>query len=374
MSSQAAATGNTYTVFREYFTQSPLSFQEEGDKFYLTSQFHTAKLIPKDILKRDYKTAFNKEIRCFHISPETDVRSFVGVVDSLWWDDVADVPMVKIEVFDDTPTARSMRAIIREDFEKPLEERRIKGISAGLLETRDKTTDRIVKFHAREVSLARDPACEECTIQKISTFESDKMPDKETDDSTVLALFEGVEKKFQETVDSQAELIEELHAKIERYEKTIMLQKDKIGQLEGDLQKDVTTIANFEREVVGERKKAELAAKEPMVGRIMSYEKLDTKTEEGKKRFDELMEENVRALDKMIRGYERVKGLGERGFGDQTQALFSPGAVNPDDLPIIRGYENNPEEYQKAVDRAVTASAKHTRTPGDLQGPIQGGY
>jgi len=371
--SRRMASAETYETFVQSYAEAPILVEEDGDDFYVIAQFHTDKIIPKDVLRKYYRTAFNKEVRVFHISPETDVRSFVGNVNDIWWDDEKDAPFVKLQIYGDTPTARKMRQILREDFEKPLEQRRIKGISAGLLETRNRFTNQIVKFHTREVSLAREPVCEECTIEKITTFEDETMSSEDAVSKQFLALFENVKADLQSTIESQQELVEELHTKLERYEKTIILQKERIEQLEGTLGEQTTRISNFEKEVADERRKAEVAAKKPLVEKILTYERYDVKTDEGKKRLAELEDNNVKALSRMLKGYERLDELQKRGLTPNAQPSFSPGEIDPSQL-TIGNFEMSPEQRVEATDRMLKQQASATREPGDHLGPVSGGY
>jgi len=361
----------TYSESLEIFSQTDLDVENAENKFYITAQLHTSKLIPRPILKRYSKTGVNKEVRVFHISPEKDVRSFVGVVDKVWWDDEIDEPMVKVEVYDDTTTARKVRDILTEDMSLPLNQRRFKGISAGIFAQRDKNTKEIVKFHIREVSLARDPVCEECTIQEILTFEKGvKMPDG-TD--KVIELFEKVKTDLQTTIDSQTDLLDELRGKIERYEKTIVLQENEIERLNTVVSEKDGAIETFEQTIAETEKAVEDAKKEPIIKQILTYEKFDTKKEEGKKRLERLQELNSDALTIMLESFERQRKLAAKGL-DVSHQL---GGLQPDSpVTEIGQYDNlTPQQRQEVTDKLIDGQGvAGQRQPGDLMGPIDGGF
>lgn len=350
---------------------NPTSFKvnEQGRRLLLTSQFHTSQIIPKDILRRDFKTGLNKEVRCFHITPESDTRSFVGVVHDLWWDDDIDEPMVTIDLNEDTATADRIREIIVEDSEKPLGERRIKGISAGIIASYDKKTKEIVKFHVREVSLAREPVCEPCTFQDIQIYE--KQGINMSDMDKVIGLFESLQgttlKTLQKTIESQGSTIDELENKIERYEKTIEIQHKELLDNKKILGERETDIQTFEKKLEDQTKEYESSARKPLVARLLKYEKFDPKTEDGKKRLDELMEENSKSLTNMIKGFERLETLAKKGLVTQPTGNFA----DLDGLSIQNFDNISPEERVKATNQALASTSG--RVAGEIRGAFDGG-
>ena len=361
------STVETYSDTIEIFSSGKLGVSEQNSKFYVTAQLHTSKLIPKEVLKRYSKTGVNKEVRVFHISPEVDVRSFVGVVDEVWWDDGTDEPMVRLEIFDDTDTARKIRSILADDQGKPLDERRIKGISAGIYAQRDVKTKEIVKFHIREVSLAREPVCEECTIQEVVTYE--KVKGMADEGKSVIELFEKIEKRFESTVEAQAKLIEELEAKVERYSKTIVLQEEEIERLNGLLNEGKEQIETFEKTIAEKEVAIETAKKEPLISQIVKFEQFDTGTEEGKKRLEKLQKLNADALTVLLEGYERQKKLAERGLSGAP----SIGDMDASQMMIGQYEEMTPEQRKRLTDQMIDGIQSH-RKPGDILGPIEGGF
>lgn len=337
----------------------------------IVAQLHTSKIIPKKVLKRDFPTGFNREVRVFHIAPEVDTRSYMGRVEDLWWDDDTDEPFVKLDLNEDTHAAKEIRRIILEDMGKPLKDRRIKGVSAGIIGTYDKKSGEMVKFTIREVSLARNPVCEDCTIQEVITYEEKVMPE---DMKRVVELFENLQNSavdsMKKSIDSQSRTIGELEQKIQRYEQTIELQHERIEELTGLVDEQKTSIETFDQKLADERDKVEKVVCEPMIDKIMQFERIDPKTDDGKARLAELQEENSKSLTKMLKGYERILELSKRGMSGQSTAanIIETGGMG------IANFDNenlSPTDRLKATRQALGAE---TREKGVINGSVNGAF
>lgn len=361
----------TYEQISDIFVPQDVLVFDKGKALVLHAQLHTSEIIDKEVLRNDYETGFNKEVRTFHIMPETDTRSFMGVVSDIWWNDDVDEPFVELNLNEVGSHADAIRGMIIEDLDKPLEDRRIKGISAGIIGTYDKKTKKLVKFHIREVSLAREPVCEACTFQEILQYDGgNSMAENEM--KRVIESFEKMNELatgYQtKTIEAQATTIAELEKKVERFSKTIGLLKDQHEELLRKFDESVTSIETFEKQVADKDKEIENVTKNPLISQILNFEKLDPKEDEGKKRLAELQEENSQSLTKMIAGYERILGLQDAGM-----LTNAPGNTMEFTGMGIQNYSNlSPQNRLKATNEAAGKKGA-PRSIGEHVGSFGGG-
>lgn len=323
---------------------------ERNGKFYIEAPLQTETIFPLEILKRDFQTAFNKEVRSFHVPPEEDIDSFVGVVNKVWWDHFTNKPWVRLEIFGNSSWGREVQQILLEDAQKPLSQRRIRGISAGVLEWYRKGTKELAGIHIREVSLADDPACDVCTIRKISLNNKKIGGNSMPNDGEENPLIRNYQK-----------LLEEKEAKIAEFQSTISTQWDQLTKLKEIVDEQSVKIENFSKmETEYKGLQAKLKTYNARLTIVQKYEKYsnDPSNPESKKLFDERMEELSKLpaedLDIILKGYQRIVKLNEKGLdiaGNptgaalQTPAIQNFEGINPNELP--------PEDFAKAVDDVI---------------------
>lgn len=319
-------------------------------KFFIEAPLQTDKIFPEEILRRDFETAYNKEVRSFHIPPETNIKSFVGVVNKVWWDDLTNKPWVRLEIFGNSRWGRDVQQILLEDAHKPLSERRIKGVSAGVLEWYMKGTKRLMGFHVREVSLAENPACDICTVRKISLNEKnlERNPlSKEYEDNPLIRNYDKLNKQ--------------LEAKIAEYDETIKTQFSQLTKLKQIIDDKDSKIAEYEAmEIKFKALQLKTETYEDRFAIVSKYEKFsnDPSDKEAyakwQERMDELAAESPETLKNILKGYERMVNLQKNGIqqggnpdkaGFQTPQLLNFDGVNPNDLPA--------DQFRKAVDQVI---------------------
>jgi len=282
----------------------------ESEGFFITAPIQSMEFYTRDILERNFHTAFGKELRLEHVTPDINVNSFLGYVTDTYWCQQTDMPAARIFIGKDTEVQRKVRKILVEDMEKPLEERHFKGVSVGVLEKRE---DNLVKsIFIREISLTENPRCKECVIQDVKNFSENVVQDI----PEVLLISEEHEEGPQKVADDQdlgaASKIAEYAVKMEKLEDSNKRLLAKIEEYEERDRRNGTY---------------------PVRYRLVSeFAGLDPKTEEGKEYIEELAEFDSKALAAMEKIVSRVKKLMEYSSGDLPKLTGGDysGAAYPD--------------------------------------------
>lgn len=339
----------------------------DNRKVVVDVQMQTTEIYSEDVLRAALPTLNGKEVRVFHIAPEVDPESFVGVVRNAYWDDEKNQPRAVFEIDDSTKTSQLCQTIVLAEKDLPPEKRSIKGVSVGVVERR-----RAGKVHSvffRELSLARNPACKDCTDMKISV----EAYEERSVNSIAENNIQSIVKAFEETNTLKDQKIKEYESTVELQDQKLQEYAQKVAQFEQQLAEKDEAIAEKEQQIVQLEKDVEDAAKVPLIDRIMEFEGVPADEKAREKRAGELKGLARATIESMVKSHEVAEKKRAAGL-TPTQEGNAPD-LNYEDLTTASfdAATLTPEERFKLTNQMI-AKFEGKHVPGQSEERSSGGF
>lgn len=249
------------------------SIVADAGKFYIEGpifETDTDPDITPEILKRDIAILKGKELRIEHLSPDLDPYVLVGDIKDVWWNEKDNRPWMKASVGDDSDLEKEIRADLIEDQKKPVDVRKWKGFSIGIIKyfKRNGNTRVLDRIFPREASLTGDPVCKPCIIKSVRQYNMSADPSKMSPD-----IFAKQVEVIGATYSKQLEMIEgnfkrqvaEYSATIKTQQETIVDQKKVISERETSLSNANGKIAVLEKDKAALQIQVDSVEKVPLV-------------------------------------------------------------------------------------------------------------
>jgi hypothetical protein len=147
-----------------------LEVEKKGDGFFITAPLCSTEVYPEEILKSALGEANQQLVLISHGKTKFG-DSPIGKIREVYWDDVKKMPMGKMEIFNKTEAHRKVREELSKDITKSVNDRTFKGISIGGVKYFHSLTKEIDSVLITEASLAFNPVCKSCIIEKITQHE-----------------------------------------------------------------------------------------------------------------------------------------------------------------------------------------------------------
>ncbi|MHA1368140.1 MAG: hypothetical protein ACTSRA_00305 [Promethearchaeota archaeon] len=152
----------------EYYNEPKItSLERKGNSLIFETVTLTDKYVPTNVLKENYNTIENKEMRWRHLPPEENASSFIGVVKNARLEEITDKSgdkvtalITKNEIFGNTKSQKKAQSLIEKCYENG---EGVCGVSAGFVKLSDDDGN-VVGMHIRELSLTPRPKCKECGV------------------------------------------------------------------------------------------------------------------------------------------------------------------------------------------------------------------
>jgi len=333
---------------------SNFSVTAEGDRFFVDVYVMSTDIIPEDVLRRDIPKLLGKEARLEHIIPELEPYSIVGETLKVWWDEAANMPVARIEVYGDSDVSLQLRKDLLHDQELPIAERKYKGVSIGILKYSKE--GRIIKILPREISFTTNPVCELCTVQQI--YEKISVGQYNMSENIQLGILQASFDKnieiMKENFSAQLALkdkeVSNLNEKIERknseysaakevYETKISNQESIILEKDKKITEITVELNSKNKEITDAKEATRVAEITPLVDDILTVASFSRDSERYKAEHEKLMQKKKKdLLDILVYQKRDVDIYSQMGpsFGTPIQGLpisanardFNPNGVN----------------------------------------------
>jgi len=290
---------------------STFSVSEDAGKFIITAQVMVDTLIPKDMLVKDIFRLKGKEVRIAafsgeHQVPEIDPSAVVGEVLEVYWDDKADAPFAKAEIFGDTDSELQLRKDLVEDQKLPVEQRKYKGVSIGIVNYTKKR-----HFYPRELTITSSPACDPCSISNVRQYAMSAPP---VDVQKIVEHYSSIAIKDKETII--ANLTTDLDKVKKEFSGATELLKTKIAEKDAaiaEFSKKVETfngiLAGKDKEIDTLKEEKRIAVISPLVESILYSLSYQKESEQYKAEREALMKESEASLLKEVARTKRLLEL-----------------------------------------------------------------
>lgn len=293
-------------------------FSKSGENTYKAIAT-TSKYLPKEHFETIAKRLVNKEIRVEHISPEVisylsgNYLGFVGYVENA--EVVGDEIHVEFSILDVTPLQKRVKQMI--------ENKEFRAVSIRVVVyTQD---NEVIYVHPVELSLTKNPVCEECVIFSQS----------QPDNKEVKSMSEKVDMLELKMAEAQR-LIEQYEAEIE----TLNKEKESLAEENSELRQRVEELEQKLKDV---EQKLEFAEKRPIVQEIV---KLTGKDEE------ELYQFSIEQLNKILDLVKSVQSQEQEQEQEQKQEEEKPVVIEeePEQFSVKELFRKPVEEWFDKVE------------------------
>jgi len=279
----------------------------EGDAFYIVGQIMSVDLLPEAVLRANIKKTIGKEVRLEHAIIEVEPYAMVGEVVDVWWDEKVNAPFGKAQIYNDTEVERQLRKDLLDDQKKPNAERKYKGFSIGILNSRDKVTKQSTKIFPRELTITGDPVCKECTIAYVGEYSNMSAKDIET-------AKEVLQQEFKRQVDEMKKTYEK---QVSESSGAVSILTEKFNAATKDLDTFKNQLKSKDDEILKLKEAKRVAEIEPLVFSLLEVSQHSKDSEIYKSKKEKWMKLDKDVLLEMAEMMKRTTEL----YGQSTPVL-----------------------------------------------------